>query len=455
MTLPPSLRAALEPLVRRLRAILGSPPPKAVKRAKPATQGKQTPVQKPAARGKQTPPRKPVARGKQPPARKPVARPRAAAKPAASRPSVQRPQEVRLRHSPPQGAPWRLLLLGGSNTVMKNGYVDGLIAALSDRRGPPARVTNLAVGGNSTVHGLMIGLDAQDIASHDIAVIEYGVNDAKLAKDGRLDLWRAATEGLLRRLLTARPDLHVVFALFARRDMTQEFMFEPLDATLELAAHYGATHRVSLVDIDHLYRDVLFPGREDFAALYLDGAHYARPQIAGLTGALIAERILGAPDRAAGPLPPPLWPGHFAEAQVIDLGKESDCVFENSRYRLQARRLAVGEKLTLDLPGPLAAVEYVSVVGAATLRILEEGEARRTFHTRNVRMGEPKFPAFLVRCEDLALKPWAEGLTGPRRVTFEALADGDPGEVRKSVYQIPAAPGRADGVYITRLLCAP
>lgn len=67
-------------------------------------------------------------------------------------------------------------------------------------------------------------------------------------------------------------------------------MFEPLDATVELAAHYGATHRVSLVDIDHLYRDVLFPGREDFAALYLDGYHYARPQIAGLTGALIAER---------------------------------------------------------------------------------------------------------------------------------------------------------------------
>lgn len=438
MTLPPSLRAALRPFVRRLRAIFGSPPPKAA-----------------------TPPRavkraKPAARGKQPPARKPAARPRAAAKPAASRPSVRRPQEVRLRHFPPQGAPWRLLLLGGSNTVMKNGYVDGLIAALSDRRGPPAGVTNLAVGGNSTVHGLMIGLDAQDIASHDIAVIEYGVNDAKLAKDGRLDMWRAATEGLLRRLLTARPDLHVVFALFARRDMTQEFMFEPLDATVELAAHYGATHRVSLVDIDHLYRDVLFPGREDFAALYLDGAHYARPQIAGLTGALIAERILGAPDRPAGPLPPPLWPWHFAEAQVIDLGMDShSVVFENSRYRLQARRLAVGEKLTLDLPGPLAAVEYVSAVEAATLRITEEGEARRTFHTRNVRMGEPKFPAFLVRCEELALKPWAEGRTGPRRVTFEALADGDPGEVRKSVYQIPAAPGRADGVYITRLLCAP
>lgn len=438
MTLPPSLRAALRPFVRRLRAIFGSPPPKA---ATPPRAVKRT---------------KPAARGKQPPARKPAARPRAAAKPAASRPSVRRPQEVRLRHFPPQGAPWRLLLLGGSNTVMKNGYVDGLIAALSDRRGPPAGVTNLAVGGNSTVHGLMIGLDAQDIASHDIAVIEYGVNDAKLAKDGRLDMWRAATEGLLRRLLTARPDLHVVFALFARRDMTQEFMFEPLDATVELAAHYGATHRVSLVDIDHLYRDVLFPGREDFAALYLDGAHYARPQIAGLTGALIAERILGAPDRPAGPLPPPLWPWHFAEAQVIDLGMDShSVVFENSRYRLQARRLAVGEKLTLDLPGPLAAVEYVSAVEAATLRITEEGEARRTFHTRNVRMGEPKFPAFLVRCEELALKPWAEGRTGPRRVTFEALADGDPGEVRKSVYQIPAAPGRADGVYITRLLCAP
>lgn len=474
MSMVSSLRAKVRPALRRLRALLGANPQKPIK-TKPlaAPRGARGKARKPVAPAPPAmvaPPARPVAlapakaatpvraaTGRKarrkgtaeiPPARGAKAAnpaPQAAAGPRASR-----------QLEPVVGKPWNILFLGGSNTVMRNGYVDALIASLEDRLGPVSRITNLAAGGNSTVHGLMLAMQQPDLADYDIVVIEYGVNDVKLAKPDGIDAWKGATEGLVRRLLAARPDMHVVFALFGRRDMQKRYMFRPAESTVELAAHYAPTQRVTLVDIDHLFRDVLFRDEAEFAGLYVDRSHYRRPAIARLVGALIASGILGAPTRAAAPLPGPLYPWHFAGAELVDLvgDPETARVFANSRYTVPTRPIGLGETLTIKLPGAIAGIEFVAIPTAATLVLREEGEAPVALHTRHSRTGEANYP-FLLRCRALENRPWASGRRGPRKVVLEVVADAPEKQVKKGLNMVAAEPGTAEGIFLTRFLCIP
>jgi hypothetical protein len=487
MSMMSSLRTALRPAYRRLRVLLGvAPPPKKKGKASSGLTGKKEVATPPAAPPKRAPVAAPKATARtrlSDPA--PAVAPRAVArKPATGKsgagkagkgkagkgkspapdaggggtpPAPVRDKRARRARKQPEGAPWNILFLGGSNTVMSKGYVDALVACLADSRGPAGRVVNLAAGGNSTVHGLMLAKQRQDLADYDIVVIEYGVNDVKLAGHGSIEIWKAAAEGLLRHLLTIRPDVHVVFVLFGRRDMRKGYMYRPAELTLTIAEAYAAHRRVTVVDIDHLFRNVLFPGAEEFAKLYSDGSHYRRPEIARLAGGLIASGILGAPQGEQGPLPEPVFPFHFADSTLIDLVSDlaqADRVFANSRYNIPTRRIGLGETVTLDLPGPIAGIEFVSLATGATLRVSEEGESPFALHTRHSRSQAARFP-FLLRCQALEHRPWPTLARGPRRVTLEALPDAPEGEVKKALNMVPAAKGRAEAVYVTRLLCAP
>lgn len=481
MSMISSLRTALRPAYRRLRVLMGvQPPPKKKGKASSGNPGRTKTVSPPAAPPKRAPVAAPKAAAPMRaagPAPAPAVAPKAVArKPATGKsgagkagkgkagagrgetPPVPvidtRPRRLREQ---PEGAPWNILFLGGSNTVMSNGYVDALIACLADRRGPVGRVVNLSAGGNSTVHGLMLAKQRQDLADYDVVVIEYGVNDVKLAGLGPIEIWKAATEGLLRHLLTIRPDVHVVFVLFARLDMRKGYMYRPAELTLTIADAYAAHRRVTVVDIDHLFRNVLFPGAKEFAKLYSDGSHYRRPEIARLAGGLIASGILGAPQGEEEPLPEPVFPFHFADSTLVDLvgdPAQADRVFANSRYNIPTRGIGLGETVTLDLPGPIAGIEFVSLATGATLRVSEEGAAPFALHTRHGRTGTAVYP-FLLRCQALEHRPWPTLARGPRRVTLEALPDAPEGEVKKALKMIPAEQGRAEAVYITRLLCVP
>lgn len=509
MSMISSLRSALRPAYRRLRVLLGVQPPSRKKEKSPARKGKgKKAAAAPAALPKRAPAvvapaavavatAAPRAAGSAQAGRRKAAavasgarkstpsKARKAARPDAGKslssdarkaaaasgsakllspeagnpgtPARAAKKSARRRWVRPEGKPWNILFLGGSNTVMKNGYSDAMIACLADSRGPVGRVVNLAAGGNSTIHGLMLAKERQDLADFDVVVIEYGVNDVKLAGLGAIEIWKAATEGLLRHLLTIRPDVHVVFVLFGRQEMRKSYMYRPADLTLTIAGAYSAERQVTVVDIDHLLRDVLFPDATEFAQLFSDGSHYRRPQIARLVGALVASRVTGAPRRDGRELPEPVFPGHFAESELVDLVPDpalADRVFANSRYNIPTRRIGLGETVTLDLPGPIAGIEFVSLPTGATLRVSEEGETPFALHTRHSRTQSARFP-FLLRCQALEHRPWPTLARGPRRVTLEALPTAPADEVKKALNMVAAGPGAAEGVYLTRLLCIP
>lgn len=353
--------------------------------------------------------------------------------------------------------PWSLLFLGGSNTLMRLGYSQALVACLADRMGPPAKVTNLAVGAGSSAHGLMIAKTRPDLADHDVIVVEYGVNDVKLSQAGGIDVWRGAAEGMLRHILAARPDARVVFPLFARRDMKPS-QFQAARELVDLAAHYGRTHSVRVADIDHLLRDVLFPEAAEFNALYEDKAHFRRPLVARLVGAITASELMAAQPGAGAPLPDPVHPWNFAGAEVVDLariGRPADRSFVNSRYDVPARRIGIGEALTVDLPGAIAAIEFVSLTTAATLIVAEEGQPAFAMHTRHTAIGKGGKFNFLVRCQAIEGRSWAAGGGGPRQVTLRARVAAGRTPLVPAYNMQPAASAQAEAVYVTRLLCVP
>lgn len=353
--------------------------------------------------------------------------------------------------------PKKILVLGGSNTLMREGYLPALLSGLAARFGAATQVTNLAAGANSSIHGLLLAKAVPDLATYDLVIVEYGVNDVKHARRTAMDILKGATEGLLRHLIAARPDRPVVFVHFLRRDMSAT-QFGPTKHLKRLVARYGKTSPVFLVDVDGMLRDQLFPTPEVFRSLYSDAGHFRRPVVAGLVGAYVAAEIALHLNRRRrlGGLPTPLVPWHFQNSRVIDVSASTDQegsgrTFSNSRFRLQTRVLGIGEKMTVEIPGELVCIEFVIHRASATLRVSEEGHEPFAVHTCHRRIG--RFP-FLLKSQPLTWKPWS-GLNGngPRRVTLEALADASSDELRPQNNMVPGTPGQMEGVFLRQLLC--
>lgn len=355
---------------------------------------------------------------------------------------------------PPQYRPRNLLFLGGSNTMMSPGYANAAVDCLTGRFGALRRVTNLAVGANTIIHGLMRAKATADLADYDLVVVEYGVNDIRLASDEAMPTWRAGAEGLIRFLLENRPDRRIVFVQFNRRAM-KPYHFRPGRELRELVARYGRTHRVSMLDLDGLFRDVLFHNPAQFATLYADDAHFRRPTISALVGALVADELAKPPPPyVAGPLPKPAHPWHFAQAKLIDFVHDRATtapLFQNSRFALSALRVPVGGNTRLDLPGALIGLELVSTPAAATLRATEGGDPPVAMHTRHKTTGA-RYP-FLLQCAPMAWKQWDDPAhRSPRGLRLEALPDAPPDQFRiRTNLMLPA--DNADALYLSRALC--
>lgn len=337
--------------------------------------------------------------------------------------------------------PRNILFLGGSNTVMRHGYASAVIDCLTDRYGPLGRATNFAVGGNSIVHGLMLAKGLPDLDDYDLVIVEYGVNDVKLANGRSMPTWRAAAEGLIRHLLWNRPDRRILFPQFHRR-MMHGYQFRPAAELRDLAAYYGQTHRVSALDIDGLLRRVVFPEPAAFSDLYMDGAHFRQPVISRLVGAMVAAEIATpALAEPAAMLPPPVRKWHFQNAELVDFVADrakAEPVFRNSRFVLPTLRVPVGEQVEIGLPGPLIGVEYVSTATTGVMNAVEGDAEPFALRMRNRKADAKRFP-FLLRCDPLGWKQWQKGLPGGARPLRIDATAGDFAD--------------SEAVFLSRALC--
>lgn len=326
----------------------------------------------------------------------------------------------------------KLLLVGGSNTVMKSGYVDQTLEILGDQI---SSVTNIAVGGSPCVLGLDQMRGVPDIESCDAVIIEYMINDCILVKrpgDGKTT-WLHAYEGLIRYLRRRNPGLRIISVLFGRRHKTffevQDYMRAEI---VRLSAHY-ACH---VIDIDGHFRSQYKGNMAGYEALYVDAAHYRRPDVTQIIADIVAPALKAVLDAPApsGDLPTALTQPPFDEADYVELSTKASehhpvKAFTNRRYTKETLFLKAGEEISLDDLGQMVVISYVSGPDSCAL-LIRETDRDIVIDTLHSEVAEGKY-AFLIKGFPMTRGDWTKGRRG--KIVLKAI-DNTEREACKSQY---------------------
>lgn len=180
-----------------------------------------------------------------------------------------------------------ILVIGGSNSLLKGGYVSHLEQALAARG--PATVRQLAVGATSSLAAIGRLFDtAAGMGRVDVILYEYAINDAghfAWRADG-VRSWLLCLHLLLKAAAQLYPDAVFVPLVFAMRRFAAPEVPDPF-----YSAQVASFAALALPTIDvRAWLAELFLGRPP-EWLYGDEAHYAAPHATTLIGCEIARRL--------------------------------------------------------------------------------------------------------------------------------------------------------------------
>ena len=178
-----------------------------------------------------------------------------------------------------------ILVLGGSNSLLKNGYVQHLEQALAARG--PVTVRQLSVGATSSLAA--IGrLSETAGADVDVILYEYSINDAghfAWRREG-VGSWLLCLQLLLKTAARLYPDAVFVPLVFAMRRHALPAVPDPFHAAqVQSFAALG----LPTIDVRRWLADLFLD--QPPAWLYGDEAHYAAPYATALIGCEIARRL--------------------------------------------------------------------------------------------------------------------------------------------------------------------
>jgi len=319
----------------------------------------------------------------------------------------------------------KLLVLGGSNTVLKHGYYTTLIEILKEIHNfNITKAINLAVGGNTSAHGLEIIKRRSDVADFDIILIEYTINDWVLSTDDTFDVWAAAYEGLIRFARSCRPDVQIFSIILGRRDPEPvEREMRLVDGIEKISKYYG-THVINA----NLYLRAKVAEPSEILSFYEDSAHYKRRIVTSLIGNYVANGIVSALSHNrtySDGLPPSLSRWHFEHSNIADLTKllqttgDELRIFSNSRFTQEAIRLRSGKTYTAELKGEIILLTFIVAPDSGTLMIEEEGKPPVALHTLHPSVLSGDF-AFLIK--STVFKQTSAAHCEPRKVSFRVLS---------------------------------
>lgn len=181
-----------------------------------------------------------------------------------------------------------ILVIGGSNSLLKDGYVPHLEQALAARG--PATVRQLSVGATTSLAAIGRLFDSAGGSDADVDVIlyEYSINDAghfAWRPDGGAS-WLLCLHLLIQAAARLYPNAVFVPLVFAMQRFAAPSVPDPFyDYQREWFAALG----LPAIDVRRWLAD-LFLDRPP-AWLYGDEAHYAAPYATALIGCEIARRL--------------------------------------------------------------------------------------------------------------------------------------------------------------------
>jgi len=324
----------------------------------------------------------------------------------------------------------RIGVIGGSNSLLQDGYVAHLREELSSRHGITASFEVHAIGGSSTFTGLAQLCRTSLHRRVDVLLFEYALNDS--ASFGRRPLlhdhWARAYEGVIRKAVTENPQLLFVSLILGQADGIHRRRICPVSSGIHTLSR---RYNTAVIDLN----EALVRQRPDLLGhshMYADDSHYSRPFGVALVAQWAADalhRILEA--RPAASLPQPVYQNNYSHARLLTVAdglsvpEMARHTCRNTRFSVDVAVLPADTELAFRLSGRVLLVEFVSHPASATLQI--SVGARRYLQPTTRSAFETGRREFLVS----ALQPdlhggYSIGGSGGVRVAFRALREDTP-----------------------------
>jgi hypothetical protein len=184
----------------------------------------------------------------------------------------------------------KILIIGGSNSLMTGGYVAHLRQSLQPFGG--AEIVQLSVGATTSLSaiGRLHEHHAQAGAQQfDVILYEYGINDAGhfASRSGGAESWRLCLHLLIKTAAKLYPSAILVPLVLAQRRQFAAAVPHPFYDTQ--IAEYTAL-KLNCVDIRAFMSALFMEQMPDW--MYRDEAHYDAPHATSIIGALVARRLL-------------------------------------------------------------------------------------------------------------------------------------------------------------------
>ncbi|MBS7542998.1 SGNH/GDSL hydrolase family protein [Ancylobacter oerskovii] len=351
-----------------------------------------------------------------------------------------------------------LLFVGGSNSVMNPGYVSYTLDHLR-AAGHEILSHNISVGANNCLIGLEQVRLFGDLSKIDKVVIEFAVNDYKMVTPRSLQTWQRGYEGLIRYILSQNPHVEIYNLLLAPRDTLAPRIARLRQGLQAITRHYARGASVFLVDFDAYLRRRVDNNPAELRKFYEDSTHYRRPKGAAVVARYLAHALMRQVVPVPARLPPALCANTFDASRLYDLSAMDHAVvrdFRNSRFQRRSHQLMPGQKLVVNLPGPLITLSFLATSNSQPLLIEEEDEAPVFIYTAHASM-VPTPHKFLIKNFVLGGRQWSiPGALGPRKVTLTAIDNQEVSEPLKALLadrnnMIPPS-DQGGAVYLSNLL---
>jgi lysophospholipase L1-like esterase len=297
----------------------------------------------------------------------------------------------------------KVCIIGGSNSVLKDGYLPSMRKALEEKLNEKIEVVNLSMGGTFSHYGLWQISAKQSHLGADVVVVEYALNDVELTSWRIAKQWANVYEGLIAKLRKEVPDAQIVVPLLWNQGNFDTPAFSEINAgVVGINQRYGVTTiDCSQILYEKTIAGEFSPGEE----LYRDSAHYSQ-KAHTFIGKEVARSILRGEGKNLRKDILPISKANFLNARSAVKEGLFDKIFSNnferkiyesSLARESAALVNEGDVIQFGIKGSLIAMIVASIPEDGAVNFTFDKETVN-FSLRRRALDDPKFKFLFNIC---------------------------------------------------------
>lgn len=187
----------------------------------------------------------------------------------------------------------RISVVGGSNSVMRNGYLMHMQRILLNKQSINVDLRYYSLGAVNSIFGLIQNARHDIAADSDVIIFEFGINDRSFAKfysKRGLAFIGRSIEGFVRKVRSVNPNCRIVFIILGNNE---DWYYD--EACMVTAVYEAIAKRYGIHCIDTTELIIKKKGIDHLRQLYppADTAHHTQPEGVKYVANIIAEEIMG------------------------------------------------------------------------------------------------------------------------------------------------------------------